>query len=110
VKNLVDNLERIIDCDLEEASKNLAKIFLAAVNDWPDSVTSLKDYVFQVEAFINNQATKLSLTNHLKRIDLNKDGWRAESIAEVLLVYHFFDEKLSLKDIVLDFEKILWNL
>ena len=95
--------------DIEEAvSKNnvssdllgVVSVFLSAINDWPTSVLTFAEYEKEIELFIENETTKSNIEKKIKSISLNKNSWKAESLAQVLDVFQFYKEGLSLKKII----------
>jgi hypothetical protein len=80
--------------------KNVINIFISAMNDWPKVLTTLDDYENQVREFISANTSKENIITALTSIDFNKNAWESESLSQIIEVFDFFDEGLSLKDII----------
>lgn len=100
----IDFIENISTSDLDEKTKRVIDIFVRSVNDWPSEVLNLDEFIIQLEEFINGVATKLSLEIALTKPNIKNNAWKAEAITQVLEVYQYYDEHLSLKEIVSEFE------
>ena len=93
-------IENISGNDIDEKTKSVIDIFVRSVNDWPSEVVNLDEFISQLEEFINGAATKLSLEATLTKLDLKNNAWEAEAITHVLEVYQYYDEGLSLSEII----------
>jgi hypothetical protein len=100
--NIVD-LERILDKgEITDNLKNAISILLAAMNDWPNSLNSLEDFEYEVQDYIKGETKKINIEKKLKsNIDFNKYAWEAESLSQLLEVYDYYKEDLSVKEIIL---------
>lgn len=78
---------------------DVINIFEEAMNDWPHSTTSISDFIDQVELFINKKATKTTIENRLRNIDLKRHAWESESLTILLNLYESFNEGDSLYQI-----------
>lgn len=92
--------ERVSDNILDSRTKEIIEIFLIAINDWPNDVETFEAYVSQVEDFLKSTATKATLQVGLRFNGNN--AWEGESITELIKVYKFYQETMSLSDIVED--------
>ena len=93
-------IENISGNDIDEKTKSVIDIFVRSVNDWPSEVVNLDEFISQLEEFINGAATKLSLEAAMTKLDLKNNAWEAEVITQVLEVYQYYDEGLSLSEII----------
>jgi hypothetical protein len=96
----IDFIENISTSDLDEKTKRVIDIFVRSVNDWPSGVLNLDEFIIQLEEFISGIATKLSLETALTKPNIKNNAWKAEAITQVLEVYQYYDELLSLNDII----------
>ncbi len=80
--------------------KIVAEIFLSAINDWPEPVLSFEDYEEQVREFINEVTTKKNIELALEQIDVSKNAWKTESLSQILEIFQFSEEEISLRDII----------
>ena len=83
-----------------ELQRKPIEILLSANNDWPNSVTTFEEYEQEVRVFVGGPTTIENIKQGLKRISLDTDAWRAESLAELIEVYKLYDGDLRLQDIV----------
>ena len=102
MKNLsVRKIERVIDNnEIDEKLRSIINIFLSSINDWPVDVLTLCEYEKEVESFIENNTTKKNIQKVLRKIDFSKNSWESESLTQILDVFQFYKEGLSLKEII----------
>lgn len=104
----VSNIEEIVNSmELEENALKKLIILLAAINDWPLKSQSLEEFITQLELFTEGTSDKKSLENTLENIDYRKDAWAAESITQLLELYHFYNSSVSLGEIITDLKQSL---
>ena len=103
------DIERLIDEIRDGDIVQILTIFRDAMNDWPTPVSTVEEYVDQIEQRLEAPAAKSSLEQFSKKCSFQKDAWNAESIAGVLEVYRYRDCNLSLPEIVADLERKLAN-
>lgn len=85
---LIIEIEKIQeDGLLHEELQNIIEIILTAVNDWPEPILSLEEYVYQVQKYIKTVPSKKTIESVLKHIDILVDAWYAESLSEILHVF-----------------------
>ena len=87
---------------LNPHTRKVIDIFLSAINDWPNSILTFEDYESEVEKFINGVTTKNNLQNILNKIDFSINAWQAESLSQVIEVFQYYNENMSLKSIIED--------
>lgn len=87
--------------------KGIIDIFLAAINDWPNPISNLEDYEYEIEKFIKAETQKSNIKRTLDIIDLTQNAWEAESLAQIVAVFDFYDKELSLEDIINDLKEKL---
>ena len=80
--------------------KKVLEILLQAIDDWPNAIDNLNDYELDVQSFILNTTTKRNVEKTLSNIDFSKYAWHAESLSELLEIYNYFKEGVSLKEII----------
>jgi hypothetical protein len=89
--------------DLEKMNsdvKEVVDVLMLAINDWPNQVVKLEDYEIEVSKFIGQEATAKGITLALTNIDYSVHSWQAESLSELLNVFNFYDDNVSLKEII----------
>ncbi len=77
----------------------VVELFLAAINDWPTDVCSFFEYVHEVESFIGGVSTKEGIENALRSVDLLENAWESESLSQIIEVFHFYPNGISLVEI-----------
>jgi hypothetical protein len=92
--------QKFEDETISNETREVVKILAAAINDWPEISLSVEDYESHLRKFIKGEVKRDSLKMALKKINLNTDAWKAESITQAIEVFDFFKEGLSLKEIV----------
>jgi hypothetical protein len=101
----IDELEDRLDLNtINKEIKPVIEIFLAAINDWPEMANDLNDYEIQVRRFVNGETTKSQIIKRKIEIDYSRHAWQAESLAQILEVFSFYEENLSLREIINDLE------
>ena len=80
--------------------KIAVKVFLLAINDWSKPIASLDEYEFLVQKFISSNTTKDNILTALESIDFRKNAWEGESLSQLIEVFDFFEEGLTLKEII----------
>ena len=97
----IKEIEKLITKEhIPTNTKKVLEIFLLSINDWPNTVDNLNDYELKIQRFINNTTTKSNIKSVLNNIDFSKYAWQAESLYELLEIYNYFDENVSLKEII----------
>jgi len=108
MKLYIEELEKVKnDGSTEYEVKSIIGIFLSAINDWPNSHLTLEDFEADIQKFIGSETKKNELENSLKKINFTTHAWQAESLTQVIQVYRFYSEKLSLNEIIEDLRKRL---
>ena len=87
--------------------KNVIKVLLNSINDWPSSIVILEDYEIDVRNFIGGNVTKNRLEIILSKIDFSQNAWQAESLSHLIEVFQFYDNEVSLKEIIIDLKQKL---
>ena len=101
-------IEEIITAGLPDNDTTKAlEIFLAAGNDWSSNPSSLEEYVTQIEEVLQGKATKQYLEQFARDADFSRHAWNAESASQLLEVYQFYGEHLSLSEIISDLKNKL---
>ncbi len=100
------NKKVVLINDLEKISE-VIDLLLAAVNDWPNSVLSLESFESEVKDFIGNETVKQNVELALTKIDFSKQSWQAESLSQLIEVFKFYDEGISLKKIIENLRNIV---
>ena len=101
MKLLIADIEELIEKG-HFSTQNIAviDILLSSINDWPNSIVSLDDFELEVRNFILAEPIKANIENVLKSIDFNKCAWEAESLSQLLEVYNYIKENISLQEII----------
>jgi len=111
MKLYIAKIEEALEADaINNELKKIVSIFLAAVNDWPDLILNFEDYELEIEKYLNCKTTKDFIMSSLERIDISKDAWRLESLSEILEVFKFYTDGISLKEIIEELKNKLCNL
>lgn len=103
----IDDIQRYIDNAPNDISTKMLKILLSSINDWPTPVLTLNEFLFSVEETLHGEASKRNLEQFLKTSDIRVDAWKQESIAEALEVFQYFDDGVTLRDIIANIEKVI---
>lgn len=82
-------------------------ILLSAANDWSDPLDNFYDYDLAVQNFIKNSTTKKHIELVLKNVDVSNYAWKAESLSSLIEVYDYFEEGITLKEIL---DKVIQEL
>jgi hypothetical protein len=91
---------------LSDADKAKAEILLEAINDWPDALSSLQDFIKLLQIDLNSvDITHQLIHKKQSKLDVAVDAWKMEAYASILKLIRLCDGK-SLNDIVSDFEKL----
>jgi hypothetical protein len=107
------NLEISRLIEIQELNKaksfitNLIEILLSSINDWPNSVLFLDDFEFEVRNIIGGEVTNKRLEIFIPKIDLSKNAWQAESLSQLIEIFNFYDDEISLKEIIGDLKQKL---
>ena len=96
-------LYNLIEMDLENSQiKELGKLFLTAMNDWPTEIEKIKDFITELEHYFGSPISSINIEN--KKISIeNHNGCRhkaGSSISELLKL-----SKIKYNEI--NFEKIV---
>lgn len=93
---------------LESPTQELVDIFLAAINDWPQSTADLSEYEQAIEKLLgDDEIDKVKLEHYLAEADYSKFAWEAESIAGLLEVFDYYEEGKGLREIIEEMEKLV---
>lgn len=96
-----DKLEMLVDSGkLFERDKAAVNIFLTVINDWPEPIATLAQYVAEVERFAGGHTGKSILSQKITSSTACRESWKQESLAGVLDVFIYFPDILSLKEVV----------
>jgi hypothetical protein len=100
-KLLISDIENLLEKEnILKQRKEVFNIFISAINDWPKTFDNLDDYESDVNEFIQRVTKKVNIEDSLMKIDFNKNAWEAESLSQLLLLFDYYDEDLSLKEII----------
>jgi predicted DNA-binding protein YlxM (UPF0122 family) len=115
MKLYVTQMEKLKELGiLNNDIKKVVDIFLSALNDWPDTVLTFDDFESAVHDMIKDTTVKKNIEEFLKRVDLSKRAWEAESLSQIMEVYQFYNNDLTLKEIVddlktkMNIQNIIW--
>ncbi len=86
---------------------NLIEVLLNSINDWPNSIETLEDFEFEVRNVIGGEVVRKRLEIFLSEIDLSKNAWQAESLSQLLDIFNFYDNEVSLREILIDLKQKL---
>jgi hypothetical protein len=104
---LTDELySKLEDGIFADPDKAKVEILLDAINDWPDAVTSVTDFIKLLQIDLNSvDITHQLIHKKQSKLDVAVDAWKMEAYASILKLIRLCDGK-SLNDIVSDFEKL----
>jgi hypothetical protein len=86
---------------------SLLEVLLNSINDWPDSIETLEDFELKVRNIIGSEVTHKRLEIFLSKIDLSKNAWQAESLSQLLDIFNFYEDEISLRAILADLKQRL---
>jgi len=116
MKLYVTQIEKLKDSGiLNNEIEKVVNIFLLALNDWPDTVLTFDDFESVVHDLIKGATVKKNIEKFLQQVDLSKRAWEAESLSQIMEVYPFYDNDLTLKKIIEDLktkmniQSIIWH-
>lgn len=105
MKLYISEIEKLLDSgNVSNHLKKMSDIFLAAINDWPDSILTLDDYEIEIEKFIGGATKKNKINEALLKIDFSLNAWQAESLSQISEIFQFYNDNISLKEIIHDFK------
>lgn len=93
--NELEKLERID----ENCPDELLSVFLSAMTDWRIAVFSFDEFYGYIQLEIRSQPTKKNIELYLSKVDHLNKSWEVESLSGLLMLYDYFDDAISLKDI-----------
>ena len=95
------DLERMGDSqNTNDIDKSTASILLDAINDWPYDTPMLNNYMKEVIDFIGGEPTKKRIDLKLTKINYGRDAWKAESLSQLVEIFKFYTEGMSLNEII----------
>lgn len=93
---------------LKSPTQELVDIFMAAINDWPEPIDGLNEYEQAIEKLLSDdEIDKVKLGYYLTEADYSKFAWEAESIAQLLQVFNYYEEGKCLREIIEEMEKLV---
>ena len=101
----ISDLEILMNShNLKDDESLLIEKFQSAINDWPKAITSVNEYITQIEIFIKGKSSKQNISIALNNIDYSKNAWEAESLCQII---ELFDNKVSfLRDYIIKIDNI----
>ena len=87
---IINNPERISE---------VRDILVASINDWPNPIDSLEQFEREIASFLDKRTFKRNLEYKLESIDLSEYAWHAESLSQVLELFDFYQDEVTLKEI-----------
>src|SRR5882724_3772491 len=110
----LNELERIRESseELSSSTKDVIKIFIAAINDWPSTIFDpetycLKDYELEVRNFIGAKTTKANIDKSMSEINFLRNSWEAESLVQIQELFKYYGTDISLIEIIDKLQKEL---
>lgn len=98
---IISDLENVQESKkIDSIIRKVVGILLTAINDWPSPVIDLENYELEVKIFIGSKTTKQKIKSALTQIDFSKNSWQAESLTQVIDVFEFYKDGMSLKEII----------
>ncbi|MBA4198890.1 MAG: hypothetical protein C0459_15195 [Chitinophaga sp.] len=97
----ISKIEEMVD--KEEFSTEMIPVvetLLSAVNDWSNPLDNFNDYEIAVQHFIKNITTKNNIESALKNVNVSSYAWEAESLSSLIKIYDYFEEGITLKEII----------
>lgn len=107
----IEKIENILDDDnVDLILKRDLSFFLNAINDWPTEISSIDEYINELENLIGNVATRNSLTFFIENVNVLNYAWQTESISQILDIFDYQREKKTLREIMMDLKNELNKL
>lgn len=73
---------------------------LQSINDWPITILTTEDYISEIERKISSTADKDNIEKWINNVDVLSEAWYIESLGHLLEIYEYFDNDLSINDII----------
>lgn len=86
----------------EEDIQKIWDIFAVSINDWPVPVNTPSEYIVEVEKFIEAESTLKNIQKSPKLKQFSLYSWEAESLYQIQEVFAFFEEGITLRDILIE--------
>ncbi len=81
--------------NVSNSTKATLSTLLDAINDWPNEIHELDQYLSEVISFIGGEITRLNVSNSLSNIDYSINSWQAESISQLNELFKIFPDEIS---------------
>jgi hypothetical protein len=96
--------EKLESNSISEIERNAIELLIEALNDWPDSFSTVEDFISLLEKKIGGEITLFRVQKVLNKLNPIKEAWAAESLTSVKQVLELFPGK-SLREIAKDIMK-----
>jgi hypothetical protein len=101
----ISQLEEIHDSlEINSNEREIIDIILAAINDWPNPIFTLEEYILDVEKFIGFELSKETISTSLLNMDLLKNAWESESLTQIMEIFNFYNTNISLMEIITEID------
>jgi hypothetical protein len=85
----------------------IVELLLCSINDWPNEIKSLNDFEKEIEKFVKGKVNYYNVKEALNNINYSNDAWYAESLSQILDIFPYFRENVTLTEI---FKEVLSNV
>lgn len=87
--------------------------FYQAKQDWPEHFETFGEYMHQIQLLIKEEINKSSINGiNIKELVFSQPygAWKGESLSELSLIYRYINDKLTIKEVVIQIENQLNNI
>jgi hypothetical protein len=89
---------------IDTNDKEIINLFLTSINDWPNTINSINEYIIDVEKFTNQILTEENINYFIKKLDISRYAWQAESLSQIIDVFKNYNKGITLNEIAIGLE------
>gem|GEM_PF-4070134 len=93
-----ENLKDLIEMSDSGEVKRISEIFLAAMNDWPDDIQTVEEFIQAISIDFSGLMHK-DVENFSKTFEAGSSAWKLEASAILLDLWNGRDKSQSIQDI-----------
>jgi hypothetical protein len=90
--------------------KNIMRILLASMNDWPIEIRTLEDFEVAIGSYLKSDVNVINIKKKLAEKDFIKFAWQSESLYQMLELYDYYPQGLSLLEIMDKIKEDIGNI
>lgn len=94
----VENIEDLMDKSESEEIKRICEVFLSAMNDWPDDLQTLEEFIEAISIDFSGLMRE-DVERFSKKFDISSGAWKLEASAVLLDLWNGRDTNQSIQDI-----------